>query len=171
MERERWGGGGVVGGCVVLSKRLAGVRDEGWSVDALEKCADGIAQEGEGRARLLRASGQHGPDAFRPALAGFAPRALGDVPVQDHETNRLLRQVVGGFDAGRGDEADVTVAVLFEAAGDGLGLGGVGHAPDGLAAQEVAGVFQLQGEARGRQLRSAMDERDSARRASSSRRP
>ena len=102
----------------------------------LDKIEDGSA--------LLGAGGDGGPDAFAPALAGWAARALGDPPIDHHETDCLLGQVVGRFDAGGaggGDEAEVGVAVLAETVGHVLRLGGPRRMLGG-AQQILARLFE-----------------------------
>ena len=55
---------------------------------------------------LPGAGGGGSPDALAPASAALAARALGHVAVLDHEAGGLLGQVVRGFGARRGDEAE-----------------------------------------------------------------
>ena len=43
----------------------------------------------EGRTTLLGAGGGDRPDAFAPAAAGFAARALRDLPVDDYKADRV----------------------------------------------------------------------------------
>ena len=74
----------------------------------MEAGADGFEEEIENRATLLGASGDYRPDPLEPALASFATRTLGYVPVDDYEANRLLRQIVGRLDAGCCYKPDVT---------------------------------------------------------------
>ncbi len=47
--------------------------------------------------------------------------------VDHHEAERLLREVVGGFHAGGGDELDAGIAVQAEPVGEVLGFPGRGH--------------------------------------------
>ena len=89
------------------------------------------------------AGGHDRPDAFQPALACDAAGTLSHLAINDHESNRLLRQVVGWFDARSRDEAQITGAVFFETFGQVACLGGVGHAPDDLGPKLVAGVLQM----------------------------
>ena len=65
----------------------------------------------------LRAGGDRCPDSFAPISARLAASALRDPAVDDHESNRLFRQIVGRLDGGRGDEAEVTVAVFQKSVG------------------------------------------------------
>lgn len=67
---------------------------------------------------MNRAGCHNGPDAFAPAVAGFAAGALCDEAVDDDESDGLFGDVVGGGDAGRGDESEIGVAVLVESGGD-----------------------------------------------------
>src|SRR6516225_12054557 len=69
------------------------------------------------RPTLLRASGQHGPDPLAPTLPSGAARALCDVPVNHHEADRLLGQVVGRFHAGCGHEPEIAIAILLQPPG------------------------------------------------------
>ena len=79
-----------------------------------------IEQERKDRPTLLSGGGQRRPDAFAPAAAGRHPQdgraspLLRDVPVNDDEAHRLLRQVVGRVDARRAAEAEVRFPVLAE---------------------------------------------------------
>jgi zinc protease len=70
----------------------------------------------------LGAGGGGGPDALAPAAAALAARALGHVAILDHEADGLLGQVVRGFDARRGDEAEVGRPVSAESVGQVPGL-------------------------------------------------
>ena len=88
----------------------------------MEVSADGFKDELKNRTALLGASGDGRPDPLEPAPPGFAPRALGYVPVDDHEANRLLGQVVGRLDAGCRDKPDVARAVFPKAASE-IGYG------------------------------------------------
>jgi hypothetical protein len=65
------------------------------------------------RPPLLGARRQHAPDPLAPALPRRAARPLRDVPVDHHEANRLLGQVVGRFDLRRRDEAEVALLSYF----------------------------------------------------------
>ncbi len=58
------------------------------------------------------AAGDHRPDSLAPLPALFAPRPLRDMPVDHHEADRLLGQVVRRFYPRRGDEREIGVSVL-----------------------------------------------------------
>src|SRR5436190_17864762 len=72
----------------------------------------GGAQEVPYRTALLHTTGDHRPDPFAPALPRRAARSLRDMPVDHHETDGLLRQVVGRLDPRRRHEAKVRLAML-----------------------------------------------------------
>src|SRR5450631_477467 len=105
-------------------------------------------QKGEGTLTALRTSCHHRPNAFEPALAFVATRALRHFAIEHHEANRLFRQVVGRFDAGSCDESQVTFAVLSETLRQVLSFRGVRHMPENLGRQKVASVLQLDLKAR-----------------------
>ncbi len=77
----------------------------------VEVGVDGLAKVVEHGSVLLGAGGNGSPDAFAPLSAAPASGALGDAAVDDYETYGLFRQVVGRFDARRGDEAEVGFTV------------------------------------------------------------
>ena len=52
----------------------------------------------------LFAGGNGRPNALAPLTPLFATRALRDFPVENHESNCLLGQIVGRVDAWCGDE-------------------------------------------------------------------
>ena len=83
----------------------------------------------EGRSALLRAGGDGGPDTLAPATPGFATCALRDPAVDNHEADRLFRQVVCRLDARCGDETEVRLAVLMEAFSQILRVLGIGSRP------------------------------------------
>ncbi len=90
-----------------------------------------VEQARKDRTTLLDASGDHRPDAFAPAAAFFASRPLRDVPVNDDEANRLLRQVIGRVDTRRRDEAEVRFPVFAEPFGQVACMFRVRHAGGG----------------------------------------
>ncbi len=61
-------------------------------------------------------AGDHRPDSLAPLPALFAPRPLRDMPVDHHEADRLLGQVVRRFYPRRGDEREIGVSVLARTA-------------------------------------------------------
>src|SRR4051794_12095920 len=97
----------------------------------MEVRANGFKDELENRTALLGASGDRRPDPLEPAPSCFAPRALGDVSVDDHEANRSLGQVVGRLDAGSRDKPDVARTVFPKAASEIGRLRRAGHVLDG----------------------------------------
>ena len=58
----------------------------------------------EGGPALQSAGSDNGPESFAGFPAFEAARALRDEAVNHHKAHRLLGQIVGGADAGRGDE-------------------------------------------------------------------
>ena len=82
---------------------------EGWRREAFEVCVDGGAEELKDRAALGFAGADGGPDPFAPALALVSASAPGDASIDDEVTDGLFRHVVGGFDAGGGDEGEELV--------------------------------------------------------------
>ena len=123
-----------------------GVGEEFGSWGVLEEGGDGFAKEGEDASAGLGAGGDRGPDAFEPALAGVAARALCDLAVDDDETDRLFGEIVCGFEAWGGDEAEITFAVLVKAFGEVSSFLGAGDAVNDFGPQFVAGVLQSDGE-------------------------
>jgi len=83
---------------------------------------DRIVEEVEGRAALLGAGGQHGPNPLAPTASRFTTRALRDPAVDHHESEPLLHRVVGRLHAGRPEESEVVLAVLAESLADVLRL-------------------------------------------------
>jgi hypothetical protein len=76
-----------------------------------------LTQEVKCRATLLAAGRDDRPNAFAPTLSRVAARPLRQAAVDGHEATRLFRQVIGWFDIGCGDEAEVAVHVRDEAVG------------------------------------------------------
>ena len=62
--------------------------------------ANRIAEERIGRASLLGAGGDGGPDTFAPLAATFTSCALRDESIDDDEPDRLFGEVVRGLHAG-----------------------------------------------------------------------
>jgi len=77
---------------------------------------DRVVEELEGRASLLSAGGQNGPDPLAPATAGLAARALGDLAVDHHEAEPLLHGVVRRLDPRGLHEAEVMLLTKGRAA-------------------------------------------------------
>ena len=101
------------------------------------------SRRGTGRPRTpAGAGGNRRPDAFAPAAASFAPRSLSNVAVNHHETHGLFRQIVRGFDAGRGNEAEIGFSVLVESFGHVSSVLRVRHAARGRPQHLPAGRFQ-----------------------------
>ena len=75
----------------------------------------------------MGAGGDHRPDSLAPPAAFFAPRPLRDVPVNHHEANRLLGQVVRWVDARCRDEAEVRFPIFTEPFRQIPGVPGVRH--------------------------------------------
>ncbi|HSW01967.1 MAG TPA: hypothetical protein VLI39_17505 [Sedimentisphaerales bacterium] len=89
----------------------------------LEVGVEGVAEELEDPATLLAAGGDHGPDAFTPALSAFATRPLRDVPVDHEVSNRLFGLVVRRFDPQQRQKLKVVVRLpAAETVRQGLGL-------------------------------------------------
>ena len=76
---------------------------------------NGVADELESGSSLLRAGGDHGPDALAPLAPGGAARALGDAAVDHNEAQRPFGQVIGRRDARGREEGDVSVPVFSKA--------------------------------------------------------
>jgi hypothetical protein len=70
-------------------------------------------EEIENRTTLLGAGYDDRPDSFEPALASFASRSSSDVPVDHHESNGLLGQVVRRLDPARCDKSDGSLAAFL----------------------------------------------------------
>ena len=68
----------------------------------------------EHRSSLLTARRDHRPDPLAPAVAALAPRPLRDQPVDHHEPDRLLRQVVRRLHPRRRDEPEVALPVRLQ---------------------------------------------------------
>ena len=68
----------------------------------MEIGVEGIAQVSEDGPTLLGQRRDGRPDSFVPLAAPLAAGALRDPAVDDHETNRLLGQVIGFFRLFRG---------------------------------------------------------------------
>jgi len=66
---------------------------------------DGLAEVVEHGSFLLGTHGDGGPDAFARLSATLASGALGDAAVDGHQADGLFGEVVGRFDARRGQEA------------------------------------------------------------------
>ena len=88
---------------------------------AVEVGVNDLAKVVEYGSVLLGACADRSPDAFAPLSATPASGALGDAAVDDYETYGLFREVVGWFDARRGDEAGVGIAVEAKTPGQVLG--------------------------------------------------
>ena len=66
------------------------------------------------RSPLLRASRDHCPDPFAPAVPRLTPCPLRDQAVDHHEPDRLLRQVVRRLHSRGRDEPEIALPVLLE---------------------------------------------------------
>src|ERR1700693_13161 len=82
---------------------------------------DALVQILEHALCLLRTGGDHRPNSLTPTVPLFAARPLRDVSVDDHEADRLLRQIVCRLHSRRGDEPEVAVPKLLESRRDRLG--------------------------------------------------
>jgi len=151
-----WRSGRLPVGCGVRLARIA--EEQGRRSFTREDRAGGPFQELEYGTALLGTGCDRRPDAFRPLSAGNAAGALRHMPVQHHEPNRLLRQIVGRLDAGRSDESQVTLAVCVEPVGQILGFARPRHAMRGFCPDFVPGVFELPGKSARRQLVAAMNQ-------------
>ena len=117
------------------------------SGSVLKEGGDGFFQESKHVAADLCAGGDRCPNAFEPALAGVAARTLSDLSVDDHEADGLFGEIVGWFEAGSGDEAEVAGAVLVKAFGEVLGFFGAGHAIDNFGPELITSILQSGDEA------------------------
>ncbi len=61
------------------------------------------------RPSLLTARRDHRPDPLAPLIAALAPRPLRDPPVDHHEPDRRLRQVVRRFHPGGREQPEITL--------------------------------------------------------------
>jgi len=66
---------------------------------------------------LLTARLDDRPDPLAPSATFFTPRALRHPPMNGHESNRLLGQVVRGLHIRLGNETEVAVGVLLKTSG------------------------------------------------------
>src|SRR5271155_4736308 len=73
----------------------------------LEPRGNGLTQKGVEGSALLNTGGDHRPNPLAPATTDFAARPLGNVPIDDHETNGLLRQIIGRSHARCRDECEI----------------------------------------------------------------
>jgi len=101
---------------------------------------DGVDEGFVDRSALLAAGRDQGPDALAPLLAAPAAGGLGDAPVDHHEADRLLGEVVGRLDAGRGDKAEIRLTVVAKTLGDVLRFGRVRHAMGRTFEDRIAGL-------------------------------
>ena len=76
---------------------------------------DRLAEKQEGRSSLGGAGCHRRPDALAPPLAARTASALSDAPIDHHEADGLLGQVIGGLYARRRDEPEVGLGVILEA--------------------------------------------------------
>ncbi len=83
---------------------------------SVEVCLNGLDKVVEGGSSLKSAGGQYGSDSFGPAAAVFAMGSLGDVEVDDHETD-------GWFELWGDDELEVGCAIFTQTLGNTLGIG------------------------------------------------
>ncbi len=80
----------------------------------LEPRPDRRLQVREHRSTLLPTRRDHRPDPLAPAIPRLAPRPLRDQPVDHHEPDRLLRQVVRRLHSRSRDEPEITRPVRLE---------------------------------------------------------
>jgi hypothetical protein len=84
---------------------------------------EGVVKKMEGATALLGTGCQDRPGPFAPTHSGVSSRTLRNSAVNYHMANRLLRQVVGWFDAGCRQEREVMVRVsTAKSGGQGLRL-------------------------------------------------
>src|SRR5215831_3149019 len=112
------------------------------------------------RATLLEATGDHRPAPLAPAPPRFPARPLRHVPIQDHEPNRLLRQVVRRLHARRRHELEVRLAVLREALRQVLTRPRRRHIAQRLLPECVAGGTQSPAEGPLRQSLPLVEDRE-----------
>ena len=91
------------------------MRHERGGLFAAEEGVDRIAKELECRALLQAAGAQYRPDTFGPTLPMVAACALGQLPVDDDVADGLFGEVVGGLNAGGGDEGEELLGMELEA--------------------------------------------------------
>src|SRR5439155_25537225 len=91
--------------CLTLSSVLASRWSNGCAFRqqrrrflAVEPIAARCFQKVMQRLALLSTGRDHGPDASAPLSSCFAPGALRDVPINDHEADGLFRQIVRRLD-------------------------------------------------------------------------
>lgn len=70
------------------------------------------------RAALLGTRGDRGPDPLAPAPAGESSCAMSDLAINDDESQGLLGEVICRLDAWRGDELEVSLAMIAKSSGD-----------------------------------------------------
>src|SRR5436190_1560133 len=66
-----------------------------------------IDQEFKHAFAVLSTGRDRGPNSFQPTTTWFTATALRDSPVDHHKANRLLRQVIRRFHAGRHNELKI----------------------------------------------------------------
>ena len=71
---------------------------------------------------LAGTSRQYSPDAFAPGSALFAASALRNIAVYDNKANRLFSEIIGRFNARRGNKLEISIAVFTETIGKILSL-------------------------------------------------
>src|ERR1035437_4468379 len=99
------------------SSNSVGRCEQARSICASEVGLDSISDKVEGRNALLVTGGYGSPDAFAPLPPCLAPRALRDVPINDHISDRLFGQVVRRFDSRRRDKPEIACAIFTQALG------------------------------------------------------
>src|SRR3954447_15896162 len=109
------------------------------------------------RSPLLRARRDHGPDPFAPAVALLTPCPLCDEPVNHHEPDRLLRQVVGRLHSRDRDEPEIALPVLLEPLRKVATMSRRGHVARGMSQHFGPRCLKLGLERLGRQLLPAVD--------------
>src|SRR5450432_2917744 len=100
-----------VGGLRRVVEEQRGTRSS--SEEGSHRCVDEL----EHTFAMLSAGRHRCPNAFQPAAARFASAALRNLAIDYHEANRLLREIVGGLDAGRRHEVDVLNSVIVKSLG------------------------------------------------------
>ena len=109
------------------------------------------------RSPLLRASRDHCPDPFAPAVPRVTPRPLRNQPIDHHEPDRLLRQVVRRLHSRGRDEPEITFPVLLETLRKVATVLRRGHVVRATPQHRVSCRFELALELLGRQLLPTVD--------------
>ena len=105
-------------------------------------CTDRLIQKFKNIKTSLRTCGNDRPDPLAPVAARFTSGALGNASINDHETDRLFRQIIGGFNVRCRDKLKILSPMFSKAFRHILSLFRLGNPLRGISQQRISALLQ-----------------------------